>query len=71
VLDTILDQLVSQVVISKIYVDHRTFSGYCIIHDGTAKRQKLESPWRASGKTWKDLSASGLTRCVLVFPGKS
>jgi hypothetical protein len=31
-------QLANQVVIPKISVDHRAFSGYCIVHDGTATK---------------------------------
>jgi hypothetical protein len=36
VLDVVLGQLASQVVIPKISVDHRASSGYCIVHDRTA-----------------------------------
>jgi len=48
VLDVLLGQLASQIMIPKISVDHRVSSGYCIAHDGTphkAKKQRLKSPW--------------------------
>jgi hypothetical protein len=61
VLDVVLGQLASQVVISKISVDHRASSSSCIVHDGMATKLNSKN-WKVlgapSGKTWKDLSAS-------------
>jgi hypothetical protein len=61
VLDVVLGQLASQVVIPKISVDHRASSSSCIVHDGTGTKLNSKN-WKVlgvpSGKTWKDLSAS-------------
>jgi hypothetical protein len=74
VLEVLLGQLASQVVIPKISVDYLASSGYCIVHDGTATKLRSKS-WKVLGasseKTRKDLSASRLARCVLVFPEAS
>jgi hypothetical protein len=73
VLEVLLSQLASQVVIPKISVDHRASSGHCIVHDGTATKLRSKNwkvPRAPSGKTWKDLSASRLARRALVFPEK-
>jgi hypothetical protein len=60
VLDVVLGQLASQVVISKISVDHRASSGCCIAHDGTATKLRSKN-WkvlgRPPGKGWKELIA--------------
>jgi hypothetical protein len=59
-LDILLSQLASQVVISKISVDHRASSGCCIVPDGTATKLRSKN-WkvlgRPSGKRWKELFA--------------
>jgi hypothetical protein len=58
VLEVLLSQLASQVVIPKISVDHRASSGYCIVHDDTSTKLRSKN-WkvlgRPSGKRWKEL----------------
>ena len=54
-LEVLLSQLASQVVIPKISVDHRASSGHCIVHDGTATKLRSKN-WKVPrGALWKDV----------------
>jgi hypothetical protein len=74
VLEVLLSQLASQVVVPKISVDHRASSGHCIVHEGTATKLRSNN-WKVPGapleRGGKNLSPSRLVSCAWVFPEKS